>query len=272
MPSQKAKTAAFLALHKPGKHFIIPNPWDEGSARVLEGLGFAALATTSSGFAWTLGREDYGVTRGEALRHATALAESVDIPVSADLENGFGDAPEEVAQTIIWATKSALCGGSIEDTTGDPDKPIYSLSDTIKRIEAAVTEANRPENGFVLTARADGFLHGVTDLNDIIERLQAFEAAGADVLFAPGLPDLDAVHKICSAVSKPVNVLVLGDLAQHSQDDFALAGAARLSVGGRLAANAYASLTETTDMLRGGNFGILKPSKEAKIVSKFLQK
>ncbi len=271
MTSQHIKATDFLALHKPGAPFIIPNPWDIGAARVLEGLGYAALATTSSGFAWTLGRHDYGVTRGEALRHATALADCVDIPVSADLENGFGDEPEEVAQTINWATKSALCGGSIEDTTGDPDKPSYSLSDTVKRIEAAVTEAKKSENGFILTARADGLLHGTTDLNDIIERLQAFEAAGADVLFAPGLPDLDAVHKICSAVSKPVNILVLGNLVNHSQQDFADAGAARLSVGGRLASNAYASLAQTTDMLQSGNFALLKPTKDAKAVSKFLR-
>ena len=271
MTSQKTKTAAFLALHKPGNPFIIPNPWDEGSARVLEGLGFSALATTSSGFAWTLGRHDYGVTRGEALRHATALADCVDIPVSADLENGFGDAPEEVAQTIIWATKSNLCGGSTEDTTGYSDNPIYTLSDTVKRIEAAVEEAKKSENGFILTARADGLLHGTTDLNDIIERLQAFESAGADILFAPGLPDLDTVHKVCSAVSKPVNVLILGNLVQHSQQDFAQAGAARLSVGGRLATNAYGSLIEATGMLRDGNFGILAPSNAAKTVSVFLQ-
>lgn len=271
MSSQKAKTAAFLALHTPGAPFIIPNPWDEGSARVLQGLGFAALATTSSGFAWTLGRRDYGVTRGEALHHATALAGSVDIPVSADLENGFGAAPEEVAQTIIWATKSALCGGSIEDTTGDPDNPIYTLTDSVKRIEAAVEQARKSENGFVLTARADGLLHGTTDLNDIIERLQAFEEAGADILFAPGLPDLDAVHKVCGAVNKPVNVLVLGNLVQHSQKDFAGAGAARLSVGGRLATNAYASLAATAGMLRDGDFGILAPTKDAKTVSAFLR-
>ena len=271
MSTQKAKTAAFLTLHKPGEPFIIPNPWDEGSARVLAGLGFSALATTSSGFAWTLGRRDYGVTRVEALRHATALAASVDIPVSADLENGFGDAPDEVAQTIEWAAKSALCGGSIEDTTGNPDSPIYTLTDTVERIEAAVKEARKSEDGFILTARADGLLHGVTDLNNIIERLQAFDAAGADVLFAPGLPDLDAVHKICGAVSKPVNVLVLGNLVQHSQSDFAAAGAARLSVGGRLATNAYASLSETTGMLKDGKFGILKPTDKAKMVSGFLR-
>jgi len=261
--------AAFLALHKQGAPFIIPNPWDIGSARILAGLGFKALATTSSGFACTLGRDDYEITQGEALPHAASLASSVDIPVSADLENGFGGTPKTVAETIRMAVSSDLCGGSIEDTTGDEANPIYNLDLSVQRIEAAVRAA---KGGFVLTARADGLLHGVTDLSNIIERLQAFEAAGADVLYAPGLPDLDAVYKVCSAVTKPVNVLIYGGLTQHTTNDFAQAGAARLSVGGRFAFNAYATLADTASMLKDGKFGLLSENAaHINIVQKFLK-
>ena len=263
------KRAAFLALHIPGAPFIIPNPWDIGSARILAGLRFKALATTSSGFACTLGRDDYEITRDEALPHASALADSVDIPVSADLENGFGDTPETVAETISMASASELCGGSIEDTTGDADNPIYNLGITVKRIEAAVKAAT---GGFVLTARADGLLHGVTDLSNIIERLQAFEAAGADILYAPGLPNLDAVNKVCSAVTKPVNILIHGALTQHTTADFAQAGAARLSIGGSFAFNAYGTLAGTASMLEDGNFdGLNANAADIKTIRKFLK-
>jgi len=263
------KRAAFLALHTPGAPFIIPNPWDIGSARILAGLGFKALATTSSGFACTLGRHDYEITGDEAFSHAADLAGSVGVPVSADLENGFGDDPDMVAETIRLAVKTELCGGSIEDTTGMLNNPIYDLDLSVRRIEAAV-EATA--DGFVLTARADGLLHGVTDLSNIIERLQAFEAAGADVLYAPGLPDLDAVHKVCSAVSKPVNVLIYGALTQHTTNDFAQAGAARLSVGGRFAFNAYATLAGTASMLKDGKFGLLSENAaHINAVQKFLK-
>ena len=269
MTSILEKRTAFLALHRPGAPFIIPNPWDVGSARILEGLGFKALATTSSGFACTLGRHDYEITRDEALPHAVSLASNVDIPVSADLENGFGGSPEAVAETIRLAANSDLCGGSIEDTTGEADNPIYGLELSVKRIEAAVTAAT---DGFVLTARADGLLHGVTDLSDIIERLQAFEAAGADVLYAPGLPDLDAVHKVCSAVSKPVNILIHGALTQHNTSDFAEPGAARLSVGGSFAFNAYGTLAGTASMLEGGNFeGLNANAADINTIRKFLK-
>ena len=183
MTPLRKKRDHFLALHKIGDPFIIPNPWDIGSAKILQGLGFAALATTSSGFAASLGRGDYAITQDEALSSACAIANQTHIPVSADLENGFGDTPEQVAKTISLAVNSNLCGGSIEDVTGDVDNPIYTLKHARERIKAAKTAAI---DGFVLTARADGFLHGVTDLENIIERLQAFEAAGADVLYAPG--------------------------------------------------------------------------------------
>ncbi|MBL4869735.1 MAG: isocitrate lyase/phosphoenolpyruvate mutase family protein [Robiginitomaculum sp.] len=244
----------FLALHKIGNPFIIPNPWDIGSAKILQGLGFSALATTSSGYAATLGRDDYAITQDEALNSAFAIAEQTHIPVSADLENGFGDAPDQVAKTISLAVKSALCGGSIEDVTGDINKPIYSLHQASARIEAARHAATE---GFVLTARADGFLHGVTDLENIIERLQAFEAAGADVLFAPGLSNIEAVHRVCSAVTAPVNVLIYGALTQNNISDFAQAGAARLSIGGRFAFNAYGTLADTATMLSDGDFHLL---------------
>ena len=269
MTSILEKRAAFLALHRPGAPFIIPNPWDIGSARILAGLGFKALATTSSGFACTLGRGDYEITRDEALPHAADLASNVDIPVSADLENGFDDTPDMVAETIRLAVASELCGGSIEDTTGDADNPIYNLGLSVRRIEAAVKATT---NGFVLTARADGLLHGITDLSNIIERLQAYEAAGSDVLYAPGLPDLDAVHKVCSAVTKPVNILIHGVLIQHTAADFAGAGAARLSVGGSFAFNAYGTLAGTASMLEDGNFEALSKNRNnIQTVSAFLK-
>lgn len=255
MPTAAEKSAAFRALHSSGAPFIMPNPWDAGSARVLEALGFVALATTSSGFALTLGRRDYGVTRAEAIAHARLVAGVVDIPVSADLENGFGPAPEDVNLTIREACGTGLAGGSIEDSSLDAAHPIFERSRAVERVAAAVDAARKAGSGFFLTARAEGFLWGQGDLEEIISRLQAFEDAGADALFAPGLPDLDAVRAVCASVSKPVNVLTMGKLSDCSLEDFAEAGAARISVGGALAWSAYGSLAETAGaILPSGRF------------------
>lgn len=263
MPTSAEKVAAFRRLHQPGAPFIIANAWDAGSARILQGLGAKALATTSSGFALTLGRKDYGVAREDALAHCRLVAGSVDIPVSADLENGFGLSPEDAALTIRAASETGLAGGSIEDTSRDADDPIIDQSLAIERVAAAVEAAHAASSGFVLTARAEGLLSGRGDLKEVIARLQAFAEAGADVLFAPGLPDLAAVKAVCSSVDKPVNVLVLAGLVQHNLEEFAAAGVARLSLGGALAFGAYGSLFETAQaMLREGTFNVLAPNRE----------
>lgn len=265
-------TSRFRALHQPGKPFVIPNPWDAGSARILEGLGFQALATTSSGFAMTKGRRDYGVTREEALAHCREIAAAVDVPVAADLENGFGTRPEDATETIRLAAETGIAGGSIEDFSGDRDDPILDRSLAVERIAAAAEAARQAKNGFVLTARAEAFIYGRGVLDEVIERLNAFAEAGADVLHAPFLPDMDAVAAVCGSVSKPVNVLVVGALASHGVDAFAAAGAARLSVGGGLAWGAYATLAGAAEMLAEGTFGALDVDRDrAKTVGAFLK-
>ncbi len=268
-----ARADALRNLHQNGAPFVIANAWDAGSARILEGLGFKAIATTSSGFAMTKGREDYGVTREDALNHCRDVAAAVEIPVSADLENGWADAPEGVAETIALAAATGLAGGSIEDATGDPANPIYELNHAVDRVAAAVEAAGKTPNGFLLTARAESYLWEKPKLDDVIERLQRFEAAGADVLFAPGLPDLDAVRTLCAAVSKPVNVLVLGKLARSSVAELAEAGAARISIGGALAKIAYATLADARSMLNNGGFDCLSANAEGgAVISAFLRK
>jgi len=261
----------FRTLHK--TPFIIPNPWDIGSARMLAGLGFKALATTSSGYAMTLGRRDYGISRDEALDHAQVISSAVDIPVSADLENGFGLAPSHVFETIKGACETNLAGGSIEDSTGETDAPVIE-DDTLaaERIQAARDAVNKSGRDFVLTARAEAFLYGRGEINKVIDRLNAFADAGADVLYAPGLPDLAAIRTVCANVSKPVNVLVLGNLAQHKADEFYEAGVARLSIGGGLAWSAYGILAQSRTMLRNGSFDLLtKGRDDAAIISPFLE-
>jgi len=268
--AQKVET--FRAAHKPGNAFIIPNPWDEGSARILEGLGFKALATTSSGFALARGRRDYGVTREEALDHSRALAGAVDIPVTADLENGFGLRPEDAAQTVRLAAGTGLAGGSIEDSTGDEDAPTFELDLAVERVAAAAEAARASEAGFVLTARAEAFLYGRGDVDGTIARLNAFAEAGADVLFAPGLSDIDTVRAVCSGVDKPVNVLVCGELLDTSLEALAEAGAARISVGGALAFGAYGAFAEAANALHGGAFSALSRGRDgAKIVRDVLK-
>jgi 2-methylisocitrate lyase-like PEP mutase family enzyme len=234
---QEQKGAAFRALHQ-GDTFVIPNPWDAGSARVLAALGFRALATTSSGFAFTLGRLDGSVTPDEMAEHVVSLDRATELPVSVDLENGYGPDPEHAAAAISRAAAAGAVGGSIEDF--DPEGGIYALDRAVARIGAAVEAARSLGFPFTLTARAENHIRGNPDLRDTIERLQAFEEAGADVLYAPGLGDVQEIRAVCGSVSAPVNVLALPGLTVA---DIAAAGARRVSVGGGLtwvAAKAFA--------------------------------
>jgi 2-methylisocitrate lyase-like PEP mutase family enzyme len=245
------KAEAFRALHA-GEPFVIPNPWDAGSARVLEALGFPALATTSSGFAFTLGRLDGNVTLDEAATHISALDAATSLPVSADLENGFGPEPEDAARAVERAAEAGAAGGSIEDWDPQGER-IYERAHAVARIEAAV-EAAAP-GGFVVTARAENLIRGRDDLTDTIARLQAFETAGADVLYAPGLRTLDEMRAVCAAVSKPVNVLARPELTFA---ELAEAGAQRVSVGGALTWVAAKALADAATAIReGGDFSAL---------------
>jgi 2-methylisocitrate lyase-like PEP mutase family enzyme len=256
--TQSQKAAAFRGLHERPGAFVIPNPWDAGTARVLAGLGFEALATTSSGLAATLGRRDGegAVTRDQTLRNASAIVEATSLPVSADLERCFGDDPETVAETIRMAAEVGLVGGSVEDSTGRPDAPIYSPSQAVERVAAAVEAARALPFPFTLTARAENFLHGRPDLEDTIGRLRAYEAAGADVLYAPGLRSIEDVRTVCAAVSRPVNVLAtvgftVGQLAE--------AGARRVSLGGAFARAALGTfLGAAREVREEGSFRFLE--------------
>src|SRR4051794_11262826 len=208
MPSQSERAATFRALHAGPGAFVIPNPYDIGTARILAGLGFAALATSSAGFAFTIGRRDGAVTRYQALAHARAVVDATDLPVSADLENGFGDDPATIAETIRLAAAAGLAGCSIEDASGDPQKPIYDRRLAVERVAAAVEAARSLPFSFTLTARAENFLHGRPDLDDTLARLNAFAEAGADVLYAPGLRTKEDIAAVVSSVDRPVNVLM----------------------------------------------------------------
>jgi len=230
MPSQHDKAMRFRALHETPGIFVIPNVWDGGSASVMAGLGFEALATSSAACAATLGKLDGEITREEALAHARLIVNVSPHPVAADLENGFGDSPEATAETIRLAAAAGLVGGSIEDASGNPRAPIYALAQALERVAAAAEAARRLPFPFVLTARAENFLHGKPDLDDTVRRLQAFEHAGADVLFAPGLPDLAAVRIVCSALAKPVNFMVGIRGRSFALADLAAAGVRRVSL------------------------------------------
>jgi len=250
---QAEKAARFRALHAAPGAFVLPNPWDAGSARILAAQGFAALATTSAGLAFTLGQRDGTATRAETLANAAAIVAATSLPVSADLENGFGHAPEDCAATLRDAIAVGLVGGSIEDASGDSAHPIYDFAHAVERI-AAAADAVRGQP-FVLTARAENFLHGRADLDDTIRRLQAFSAAGADVLYAPGLTRLEDIRTLCAAVDKPVNV-VMG-LAGHpfTVAELAEAGVKRISLGGSLARAMLGFVARTAqDILTHGHF------------------
>lgn len=234
-PSTAAKFAAFQQLHQRPGAFVIPNPWDAGTARMLTSLGFAALATTSAGLAFSLGRRDSSgsFTRADILANASAIVNATHLPVSADLEDGFGAAPEVCAATIAASVDVGLVGGSIEDATGDAREPIYSFNQAVERV-AAAAEAARGKP-FLLTARAENYLWQRPDLDDTIRRLQAFAEAGADVLYAPGLPGIDAIRTVCAAVDRPVNVVMGLKGTAYTVAELEQAGVKRISVGGSFA-------------------------------------
>jgi 2-methylisocitrate lyase-like PEP mutase family enzyme len=255
--------SAFLDLHRPGQPLLLPNPWDIGSARVLASLGFAALATTSSGFAATLGRSDGSVSRDEAVGHAGSVAAAVDVPVSADLENGFADAPAGVAETVAHAVAAGLAGCSIEDATGRDDDPIYDAALAAERVAAAVQAAGAE---FVITARAENHLHGRDDLADTIARLQAFQDAGAHVLYAPGVVAPDDLRTLLAEVDRPVNVLALAGAPTVAE--LAELGVARISVGGAFAFAAFGALAEAgRELLEQGTYGFWSRAKAGREVT-----
>jgi 2-methylisocitrate lyase-like PEP mutase family enzyme len=272
MPTQGEKVARFRALHTSGI-FVIANAWDAGSARVLAGLGFEAIATSSGAMANTLGRLDGNVEREEALAHGLAIVDAVDVPVSADLEKGFGDAPEDAAETIRRAALVGLAGGSIEDFSGDESKPIYGVAQAAERVAAAAQAARAAKNGFVLTARTEIHLHGKANLDDTILRLQAYEKAGADVLFAPGLPDLAAVKAVCAAVTKPVNFMVGIPGKSWSIAELQAAGIRRVSVATSLYKAAMTGLVAAAREIREkGTFGFVETNVSSSELGRFMRK
>ena len=257
--TQSEKATRFRTLHDGPGAFVIPNPWDVGSARILTGLGFQALATSSAASASALGRRDGRLTRDEALAHARSIVEATDLPVSADLEQGFGDAPKVVAETVGRAADVGLVGCTIEDATGSQDRPLYDFSLAIERIAAAAEAARELPFPFILTARAHNFLYPNPSLDDTISRLQAFDKAGADVLFAPGLPDLAAVRVVCAAVSKPFNFMVGIQGKSFSVNELAAAGVRRISLATSLYRAAMTGLLDAARELKDtGRFGFLE--------------
>jgi 2-methylisocitrate lyase-like PEP mutase family enzyme len=251
-PTQQQKGAGFRALHD-GDPFVIPNPWDAGSAKVLAGLGFKALASTSSGFAFTLGRPDGAATLDEVVAHAAALDRATSLPVSVDLENGYGPGPQDVARAIARVAGAGAVGASIEDY--DADDGIYELGRAVERVAAAADAARALDVPFTLTARAENHIRGNPDLDDTIARLQAYEGAGADVLYAPGLRTAADIRAVCDAVSKPVNVLARRDL---TVGEIAAAGGRRISVGGALTWVAVGALAAAAERIRDhGDFSAL---------------
>jgi 2-methylisocitrate lyase-like PEP mutase family enzyme len=247
------KGRKFRSLHEAPGIFVMPNPWDPGTAKLLVSMGFKALATTSAGFAFSRGLPDGAVGFEAMMAHCRDIVASVDVPVSADLEKGKGNSPDSAAETIFAADAAGLAGCSIEDHTGDPDKPIYAFSLAVERVAAAVEAAKALKNDFVFTARAENFLWGRPDLDDTIKRLRAFADAGADVVYAPGISDIATVRAICSSVPRPVNVLAVSNL---SVADLAAAGVKRVSLGSKLTNSAFGAIKRAAvEILESGTFG-----------------
>jgi 2-methylisocitrate lyase-like PEP mutase family enzyme len=253
--TQAAKGAAFRALHEREGAFIIPNPWDAGTARLLARLGFEALATTSAGHAFSIGRADNTIGRDDATAHVAAIASATDLPVSADLENGFGDDPETVAETITLAARAGAVGGSIEDATGRPERPLYELEHAVERVRAAADAVRALPFQFTLTARAENYLVGQPDLKDTIRRLEAYQSAGAGVLYAPGLASHDDIAAVVRSVDRPVNVVMGLQGVQLSLATLSAIGVKRISVGSALARAALgAFLRAAKEMRERGTF------------------
>lgn len=268
--TQRNKAARFRALHEGSDAFVIPNPWDAGSARVLAAMGFAALAASSGACAGVLGRRDGNVSREEALMHARNIVSATGLPVSADLERGFGDAPDVVADTIRLAGEAGLVGGSIEDATGNAEKPLYDVALAVERVAAAAEAARALPFPFILTARAENFLRGKPDLDDTIRRLQAYEKAGADVLFAPGLPDLASVRRVCAALSKPVNFMAGIKGKSFTVAELKAAGVKRISLATSLYRAAMSGLLNAAQEIRKtGTFDYLDHSLTTPELNKF---
>ena len=256
--SQAQKATRFKALHEAPGAFVIPNPWDVGSARVLAGLGFEALATSSAAAANVVGRKDHGLTRAEALSHGKAIVDAADVPVSADLGNGFGDRPEAVAETVRLAAEAGLVGCTIEDATGDPSQPLYEFELAIERIAAGAEAARKLPFPFMLTARAHNFLYAEPSLEATIRRLQAFESAGADVLFAPGLPDLESIRTVCASISKPFNFMAGIKGKSFSVRELADAGVKRISLATSLYRAAMTGFLDAVQEIKtAGTFNFL---------------
>jgi 2-methylisocitrate lyase-like PEP mutase family enzyme len=265
---QAEKAHIFRALHQREGAFIIPNPWDVGTARLLAHLGFEALATTSMGYAFSMGRRDGSLNRDETLAGAAVIVAATDLPVSADLENGFGDAPEAAAETIRRAAEVGLVGGSIEDATGREDQPIYEFEHAVERVRAAVEAARSLPFAFMLTARAENYLHGRPDIKDTVKRLQAYEEAGADVLYAPGLATKDDIAAVVGAVGRPVNVVMGLRGVQLSLAELAAMGVKRVSLGSTLSRTALGAFLRAARELREhGTFTFASEAASAKEIT-----
>src|SRR5665213_624340 len=271
MRSQAEKGEIFRALHLRDGAFIIPNPWDIGTARLLAKTGFEALATTSVGYAFSVGRQDHGISRDEMIAHATALAAATDLPLSADLENGFGEDPETVAETIRMAADAGLAGCSIEDSTNRSGDPIYAFDLAVDRIRAAVDSVRALSFPFMLTARSENYLHGVRDLKDTIKRLQAFQEAGANVLYAPGMTNMQDIATLIKSVDLPVNVLAGMQGVHFDMAELSRIGAKRVSVGGALTRIALgAFLRAAREMKEHGTFTFVDEPISSREISELI--
>jgi 2-methylisocitrate lyase-like PEP mutase family enzyme len=268
MVTQAERGLAFRALHERKNAFIIPNPWDVGTARLLAHLGFEALATTSMGYAFSAGQQDNTIDRPRMLSHVAEIASATELPVSADLENGYGDAPEMAAETIRLAAAAGVVGGSIEDATGRPDRPIYAKEHAVERVRAADAAARALPFPFTLTARAENYLHGRPDLSDTIARLQAYQEAGADVLYAPGLTSKEEIATLVRSVDRPVNVLMGLQGVQLSLADLSEMGVRRVSVGSALCRAALgAFLRAAREMSEHGTFTFAREAANPREIS-----